>query len=121
MKPVPRGLPYLAAALLGAVAGWLDFQSGAPAFYLAFLIPAAAALGFAWPSRSWRLTLVLGLAVPTTIILGMALRLQPARPHFVLADARAVIPALAAAWVGAWIRQREAPTPRQEAREERAG
>src|SRR5262249_50093578 len=67
------------------------------------------------------MALVKGLAVPAAVAVGMALRLQPARPHFIFLDARAVIPALGAAWLGTWSRRGDRAGGQPEAREERKG
>jgi hypothetical protein len=87
-------LPLMLAASAGLLIGAADFIS--TDFRPAILMTAfaGAALGSLFPGRRWRLAICIGLFAPIAIVLGMASGHRPARGHFVLIDARAVLPAL---------------------------
>lgn len=112
----------LALALVAmAVVGWADLTASEMQGILLVVLLAALALGFAYPARPWRWGLAIGLGVVVAEIVALALGVEPVgfahvrevNPGVsftytwsnVLESAIATIPALVAAYGGAWMRR----------------
>jgi hypothetical protein len=94
------------AAGMGLLIGAVDFVS--PHFLpaVALSILGGGALGLRYPERYWKLAVLLGFCVPVAVVFGMASGHHPARGHFVLIDARAILLALLGATAATAVRLR---------------
>ena len=63
-KPGGDGFYYLLAAILGALAGWLDIKVGDLLLTAMVVLAANMLLGFLSPRRPWRWVLMVGVFVP---------------------------------------------------------
>src|SRR5690349_6553025 len=100
---------HLSAAGAGLLIGSLDFLCRESFPALLFTALGGVLLGWLAPRLRFRLAVGLGVCVPLAVIMGMALRQHPARPHFVFLDARAVPIALIGASIGAWLHTQSSP------------
>jgi hypothetical protein len=95
-----------AATVTGLLIGAIDFLAPHPWPVLVLALLAGIVAGTFAPDTRWKLAVYIGLCVPVAITAGMALHQRPTRGHFVLVDARAVLPALIGAGIGGWLYNR---------------
>ncbi len=100
--------PILLAIAVGLVAGWIDMRIRTDDALPSVILIGAPCLLFAliWPGRAWRWGLLIGGGVPFLHFAGAALGYRaayPVQPNL-FASFIALLPAMAASYLGAGIR-----------------
>jgi hypothetical protein len=97
-----RPYAYAGALMLSLVTGYLHLRADADALSIVLLLGGAFGFGLAFPAAAWRWALILGLGIPTALLVAHGVAV-PSVPHRdadlpVLAP---VLPALLGAYTGA--------------------
>jgi len=95
------GFYYLLAAMLGALAGWLDIKVGDLLLTAIVVLAANMLLGFLSPRRPWRWVVLVGVFVPVVEWLAYFFLQQKPERAQVYESFLAFVPGIAGAYGGA--------------------
>ena len=96
---------YVAAAVAGIFAGWVDLKMG-DLLLTALVVLAPCMILGAWrPSRPWRWVVIVGICVPIAELLGYVILIEKPYRAQIYESFLAFLPGIAGAYGGAMMRQ----------------
>jgi len=104
---------YFLAIALGAIAGYVDLHEEDVQTPLMLLVSFAFFLGFAHPRSAWRWGLIIGISIPAAHLIARAVRYRPPYPVSLPATIMAVGFAMAAAYLGVFMKRLIFSSPNQ--------
>ena len=96
---------YVAAALAGIFAGWMDIRVGDLLFTALLVLAPCMILGVWRPSRPWRWVLIVGIFVPIAELFGYLILIEKPYRAQIYESFLAFLPGIAGAYGGAMMRQ----------------
>jgi hypothetical protein len=96
---------YIAAALAGGFAGWVDIKVGDLLFTALLVLASCMILGVWRPSRPWRWVVMVGLGVPVAELFGYVVLTEKPYRAQIYESFLAFLPGIAGAYGGALMRQ----------------
>jgi hypothetical protein len=96
---------YVAAAIAGVFAGWVDIKVGDLLFTALLVLAPCMTLGVLRPSRPWRWVAIVGACVPIAELLGYLILTQKPYRAQIYESFLAFLPGIAGAYGGALMRR----------------